>query len=106
MAHVPFVLRKLNKDDIIVDSSKNHSKRNDIIMELSRNDFFQIVYEHYEHIGNKLLEFAGNPAFDQYINLLISDTRDGTRKGFPDDVGSAILKLSRIHDEIILKYSK
>lgn len=52
--------------------------------------------EEHEHIKQKLLETWGKPECLTYLNGLVTDNREGERRGFPLDVLDDILTLSAI----------
>lgn len=67
------------------------------IKRLRGNKHFLAVYDFAPRIGRKLVELWSLPACDIYLHELLWETRDGTRRGFPADVGTALMQLSAIH---------
>ncbi len=86
-----------------VDNSLTHILKDEIKKELEEDAYFQKVQEKYANIAAKILDFAGNPAFDDFVMSLLNDTRGGSRQGFPDEIGVALMKLTRIHDKLLEK---
>ena len=75
-------------------------------MSIADNELFQVVNQFYPHIGKKIEFLWGNPEFNDLLNRLINDTRDGAREGFPKPVASALLRLSILHDAEFPQYVK
>ena len=67
---------------------------------LSENENFLLVKEQFPHIGRKLELLWGHKECAELLHQLLNDTRDGKRQGFPKPVGSALFKLSVLHDEL------
>lgn len=59
---------------------------------------FKIVNMAFPHIGKNIRLLWGHPEFALYIAKLMADTRNGQRKGFPDDVHDSMLRLLERHD--------
>jgi hypothetical protein len=97
MAYKPFDLN----DPFNVDVKLYHPQRESFMKSFADDEDFKKIYSNFEHIGNHMLELCGHPNFDKYISQLINDTRDGTRKGFPDNLGMSIMKVSRLHDKLM-----
>lgn len=57
-----------------------------------------LLYD-YPHIFQKVEVLWGTVELHQYLDRLFSETRDGTRKGFPPPVNIALIKLVNIHDD-------
>ncbi len=60
---------------------------------------YQIIFQRLPHIAKKMLLLWGSVEFNDFIDHLFTDTRDGKRQGLPVDVASAIFKLYRKHQE-------
>jgi hypothetical protein len=56
------------------------------------------VNQRFPHIGRQLLALWGGRDFSVYVNQLMTDTRGGTRQGFPSEVALALFKLIQEHD--------
>ena len=54
----------------------------------------------YPHLLSKILELWDTPAFDSYLQQLMLDTRDRPRQGFPPEVATDLLHLSRLSTEL------
>lgn len=66
-----------------------------------QDDFdFMLINTRFPHLGKRIEMFWGSNDFDSMINAIMSDTRGGTRQGFPDGVGSAIFRLQQKHDHL------
>lgn len=52
----------------------------------------------YMRIVNRIVELWDTPEIDSYFSELMLDTRGGTRQGFPMEVVSEIMLLSKVHD--------
>jgi hypothetical protein len=76
-----------------------HPKREEFLQQLSENENFKNIYKNFNRIGEKMIELCGHPNFDNYTTHLIKDNRDGQRQGFPEDIGIAIIKINRLHDQ-------
>jgi hypothetical protein len=59
---------------------------------------FQLVNAAFPHIGKKIKLFWGYPEFVTLMLNLQTDSRSGTRKGFPGDVLFALMDLEEKHD--------
>ena len=62
------------------------------------NEELETIKQRFPHIGRQLLSLWGCPDFSVYINQLLSDTRGGSRQGFPVEVARALFKLIQLHD--------
>ncbi|MBL6751224.1 MAG: hypothetical protein ISP90_11910 [Nevskia sp.] len=67
---------------------------------LASNEHFRIVSSRFPHIGRRLLELWDTPGCAPYLQDLLCDTRDGTRHGFPAEVGVALFQLLQVHDQL------
>ena len=67
---------------------------------IDNNKNFQIINEAFPHIGRKLKLFWGCPEFNTFIDELQTDTRGGTRTGFPGPVLNALFMLATDHDGV------
>lgn len=54
----------------------------------------------FPHVAEKIVTTWGTPDCRKYINTLLTDTRDGQRKGFPPATASSIFQLLCIHDRL------
>lgn len=55
--------------------------------------------QHFPHMLNKIVELWDSPEFDPYLQQLMLDQRDHQRQGFPPEVATDLLRLSRINTE-------
>lgn len=53
--------------------------------------------EAFPHVRNRICMLWGTHDLDQYITHLMTDTRDGQRKGFPVEVTAELLFLAEIN---------
>lgn len=53
----------------------------------------------FPHILDRLIIMWDSPEFDSYLNKFMLDTRAHARQGFPPEVASEILRLSKLHSE-------
>lgn len=53
----------------------------------------------FPHILDRLIIMWDSPEFDTYLNKFMLDTRAHARQGFPPEVASEILRLSKLHSE-------
>lgn len=60
---------------------------------------FVVVKEQYAHIAKNLQLFWGHKDFHNIVDMLLNDTRDGKRRGFPKPIVTAILVLVDKHNE-------
>lgn len=60
---------------------------------------FKVINVVFPHIGEKLKLFWGCPEFGPYIDSLQTDTRGGSRAGFPGVVLNALFMLTLDHDK-------
>jgi len=68
-----------------------------------REQFYPRALEaKFARIFNKIVSMWGNPELDVYFEGLMVDKRGG-RKGFPMDVMTDILLLSRMHPQVLAK---
>lgn len=59
---------------------------------------FKIVNAAFPHVGKNIRLLWGHPELVTYIDKLLADTRNGQRRGFPDDVHDSMLRLLEQHD--------
>lgn len=55
--------------------------------------------QQFPHMLNKIVELWNSPELDPYLQQLMLDQRDHQRQGFPAEVATDILRLSRINTE-------
>lgn len=67
--------------------------------EIRATEEFPIINERFPHIGRRMMLTWGSYAFYIYSHSLFTDTRGGTRKGFPPEILAAITKIVKIHEE-------
>ena len=57
------------------------------------------INERFPHIGRHLIQTWGSYAFYMYCGTLFTDTRGGTRRGFPPEILMALTRLARVHEQ-------
>jgi hypothetical protein len=67
--------------------------------EIRATEDFQIISDRFPHIGRRLIFTWGSYAFYIYSHTLFTDTRGGTRQGFPPEILAAITRIVKIHEE-------
>ena len=65
---------------------------------IENNPHFRLVNHAFPHIGKNIRLLWGQPEFALYLGKLMADTRNGQRRGFPDDVHDSMLRLLEQHD--------
>lgn len=63
------------------------------------NNYPHALEKQFPHMLNKIVELWDSSALDAYFEQLMLDTRDHQRLGFPPEVASDIMRLSRINSE-------
>ena len=66
---------------------------------ITKNEDFTVINERFPHIGEKIAGQWGGYGLSPYINHLLTDTRNGTRQGFPKEVAIGLFRLLQLHDE-------
>ena len=60
---------------------------------------FEVLNNEFPRLGRRLFLIWGTKESRDMLCELINDTREGTRRGFPDDVATAIICLLKDHDK-------
>lgn len=60
-------------------------------------EHIEVIKKHHPRIAATIELFWGCKETPEYFEMLILDTRDGTRQGFHPDIISALFKLDNIH---------
>lgn len=68
-------------------------------LEVRATEEFQTINERFPHIGRRLIQTWGSYAFYIYSGTLFTDTRGGTRRGFPPEILTAITRIVKIHEQ-------
>lgn len=55
--------------------------------------------QQFPQIFNRIMMMWESQEFDSYLNKFMLDHRDKPRQGFPPDVATEILRLSKLHSE-------
>ena len=67
--------------------------------ELDRD--YQIVEAEYPHIAKALKLLRGYPETAQYVEKILSETRNGSRQGFSPKVGDALINIQVAHKRLV-----
>ena len=59
---------------------------------------FELLKDRFPRISNRLTEIWGSKECREELIKLITDTRNGTRQGFPPDIAAAIIRILSMHD--------
>lgn len=65
---------------------------------LDANENFRLVSARFPRIAANIVLFWRCADFNDFVFNLLSDCRDGTRKGFPPEVSRALVALTADHD--------
>lgn len=65
---------------------------------LEHNEY-RVLFAHVPHVARRLLILWGTREFCDYTDWLFTDTRNGTRRGFPVEVLASLYKITRAHHE-------
>ena len=65
--------------------------------DITENYDFKLVNSSFPHIGKKIELLWGHPELSKMLMDLLTDTRDGTRQGFPREVAAAMFRLAEMH---------
>ena len=68
-------------------------------VEIRATEHFPIIDARFPHIGRRLIQTWGSYAFYMYAGTLFTDTRGGSRRGFPPEILSAITRIVKVHEE-------
>lgn len=68
-------------------------------VEIRATEEFPIINDRFPHIGRKMIQTWGSYGFYIYSGTLFTDTRGGTRRGFPPEILAAITKIVKVHEE-------
>lgn len=63
------------------------------------NEDFTHINERFPHIGCRIHFMWGQRSCTEFINHVLNDTRNGTRSGFPIEIGAALIRLLLLHEE-------
>ncbi len=78
-------------------SEKHEVEHPHLYSNLDKNPDFKVINDAFAHIGTRLKLYWGDQKFKTYIHELLTDTRNGTRKGFPFEVLMALENISQQH---------
>jgi hypothetical protein len=67
-------------------------------MKLELNPNFIVIDNAHPHIGKSIQIFWGHPEMSLFINRIVTDSREGKRAGFSQEVSDALFRLMRHHD--------
>lgn len=66
-------------------------------MNIDNQEALEYITEKYPHIAKSLVLFWGTSMFQEYTAKILTDTRDGTRAGFPFETLQMLFKLIGEH---------
>lgn len=69
------------------------------LKEFNKESNLETIRQFSERIAGSIEFTWGYNECETYMNNLINDSREGSRLGFPPDVGYAIMQLLRQHQE-------
>ncbi|MED5509142.1 MAG: hypothetical protein VX841_02505 [Pseudomonadota bacterium] len=72
---------------------------NENLEKLKQDESYLKISQKYPHIAKKLLIFWGSEFCEPYLDSLFTETRSGTRRGFPPDDMLALLNIRLLHEE-------
>lgn len=75
-------------------------------MNIREDRDFQLIQKEYGRIARMLELLWGSDMFNEYIDNLMSDTRDGQRKGFPKPIVEALIGLQVTHIRLYPQFNK
>lgn len=67
---------------------------------------FQLLEREYGRIARMLELLWGSDMFDEYVNNILNDTRDGQRQGFPKPILEALIGLQLTHQRLFPHFDK
>ena len=67
-------------------------------MNIHEHPSYLLIKERHPHLAPRFSLFWGQPDFETMITPLLTDTRNGKRKGFDKDILEAILNLLDEHN--------
>lgn len=68
-------------------------------IEIRATEEFPVINDRFPHIGRRMIQTWGSFAFYIYSDTLFTDTRGGTRRGFPPEILAAITRIVKIHEK-------
>lgn len=75
-------------------------------MALETNPNFQFIEKQLPRIAESLRTLWGCKEFDELVRNLLTDTRDGARKGFPLAIAQALYRLAEDHEAEFPQFSR
>jgi hypothetical protein len=67
-------------------------------LEIRATEQFPIINQRFPHIGRRMIQTWGSYAFYMYAGTLFTDTRGGSRRGFPPEILLAITRIVKVHE--------
>lgn len=87
-----------NRDRLSHPSQAKITRQTDETL-LDENPHFNTIDRAFPRIAKRLKLSWGEQELTDYVRHLLTDTRDGTRQGFPFEVVDALQNLSDQHDQ-------
>jgi hypothetical protein len=75
-------------------------------MVLDDNANFLVIHRQVPRVAESLRTLWGSAEFDEFVHNLLTDTRDGARRGFPLGVAQALFRLAIDHDEAYPQFTR
>ena len=75
-------------------------------MSIKEDRDFQHIQKEYGRIARMLELLWGSDMFNEYVDNILNDTRDGQRQGFPKTVFESLNKLKLSHDRLFPQFNK
>lgn len=72
---------------------------NENLEQLKQDESYLKISQKYPHIAKKLLIFWGSEFCEPYLDSLFTETRSGTRRGFPPEDMLALLNIRLLHEK-------
>ena len=63
-----------------------------------KKELLSYITKQYPKVATIMETYWNEPDFNEAVNKLMLDSRDGRRKGFPMDITHAIFDLVKLHD--------
>lgn len=60
----------------------------------------------FPHVGRNIQQSWGTLELSEYIHFILTDTRNGERKGFPAKAIEDLMFLSEYHNDLFKKFRK
>lgn len=75
-------------------------------MNLNEDRDFQLIQQEYGRIARMLELLWGSDMFNEYLDNILNDTRDGQRQGFSKPILEALFGLQLAHQRVFPQFNK